>query len=498
MKQHINEFITGIFEKICFAFCLILVSGVTPNLTASAEPEVIPDGYHVETIEPPEDVVFEVGGIGFAPDGTTYFCTRYGDVWSYKDGSWNQFARNLQEPIGILVDQRAEQRTVYVAQKPELTALVDTDADGTAERYRTISDEWGLSRDYHEYAYGPVRDSRGNFYVMLNLSAGTGPGVRDSTMTHGAPYRGCLMRIAPDGTTKPYAYGFRSALGLEVTPSDRIVVTDGQGDWLPTSNFHVVKKGSFHGHPVSLMDVPEFRDRDLDEVPVETFEELRRRPALWFPYEKMGTHPGEPAFYSDEQEFGPFQGQFFVPDQEMANVMRVSLQKVNGKYQGAVMNFVDHLQSGSIRAEFGPEGRDLWIGQTDRGWGAIGKKRFGVQRIVYDGKTRPFSLKTIRARSYGFELLYTKPIDAEKAKNPDNYTIEHWHYDYHADYGSDRKNVTGVKPQAVNVTSSGKRVQLKLKNMPTPRVYMIRADVPGPDGSSPVPETGYYTLNRAP
>ncbi len=493
-----NSSRTHRFHKMHLLCVCVAATFLALHLAAFAEPKLLPEGYSVQTFETPEDVVMKVGGIDFASDDTAYICTRYGKVLSYKDGEWNLFAQHLQEPLGILVDRNAEQRTVYVAQKPELTALVDTDGDGTAEQYRTIADEWGLSRDYHEYAYGPVRDSKGNFYVMLNLSSTMGPRVGGSSMSHNAPYRGWLMKISPQGKVTPYAYGFRSAMGLEITPDDSIVVTDGQGDWLPTSNLHVVKKGAFHGHPASLMDLPEFKDKNLNDVPSKKFKQMRRRPAVWFPYGAAGHHPGEPVYYTDEHQFGPFQGQFFVGDQSRGNVMRVSLQNVKGKYQGAVINFVDRLQSGIARAEFGPDGRSIWVGQIDRGWEASGKNQNGLQRIVYDGETIPFTIKTIRARSYGFELFYTHPIDREKALNPNNYTMKHWTYNYHASYGSDKKDVTKITPQKINVSSSRRRVQLKLENMPNPRVYMIKADVPGADGTSPAPDTGYYTLNRVP
>jgi len=40
----------------------------------------------------------------------------------------------------------------------------------TADRFEKISNNFGYSGNYHEYAYGPVRDNEGNLYVTLNLS----------------------------------------------------------------------------------------------------------------------------------------------------------------------------------------------------------------------------------------------------------------------------------------------------------------------------------------
>ena len=61
--------------------------------------------------------------------------------------------------------------------------------------------------------------------------------------------------------------------------------------------------------------------------------------------------------------------------------MRVALEKVAGQWQGAVFPFRAGFQSGNNRLAFAPDG-SLWVGQTDRGWGATGGKEFGLQRLV--------------------------------------------------------------------------------------------------------------------
>ena len=58
------------------------------------------------------------------------------------------------EPNGILWDKKEE--AYYVGQKPELTRLVDTNKDGVCDRYETVTDEFGISGEYHEYHFGPV------------------------------------------------------------------------------------------------------------------------------------------------------------------------------------------------------------------------------------------------------------------------------------------------------------------------------------------------------
>ena len=58
----------------------------TVNLSAD-------EAYAVEQIPVPANVVLEVSGMDYAPDGTLYLCTRRGDVWTIsREGVWKRFA----------------------------------------------------------------------------------------------------------------------------------------------------------------------------------------------------------------------------------------------------------------------------------------------------------------------------------------------------------------------------------------------------------------------
>jgi hypothetical protein len=95
--------------------------------------------------------------------------------------------------------------------------------------------------------------------------------------------------------------------------------------------------------------------------------------------------------------------------------MRMSLEKVNGKYQGACYPFREGFQSGTVRARWGNDG-SIFVGMTSRGWGSTGKDLYGLQRLVWNGRL-PFEMKTISARPDGFEIEFTQPVDAKTASN---------------------------------------------------------------------------------
>ena len=106
-------------------------------------PSNIPAGYIVETVEIPEGITLGVGGIAFAPNGAVFLTSREGQVWRLQDEEWSLFADGLHEVLGIYIDPVTSE--IWVMQRPELTKLIDEDGDGTADVFRTINAEWGLT-----------------------------------------------------------------------------------------------------------------------------------------------------------------------------------------------------------------------------------------------------------------------------------------------------------------------------------------------------------------
>ena len=111
-------------------------------------------------------------------------------------------------------------------EKVEARVGVDTNKDGKADLYQTVNAGWGLTDNYHEYTFGPVRDSKGNFYGTLNTSL-SWPGwagsdkwdkarVHDSKMGRAAKYRGWSFQITPQGKFVPYSMGMRSPAGIGI------------------------------------------------------------------------------------------------------------------------------------------------------------------------------------------------------------------------------------------------------------------------------------------
>jgi glucose/arabinose dehydrogenase len=471
-----------------FTLCSFLLPLLFASITLA---DAGPDAYYTFTdIESPKNSVLEVGGMDFMPDGTLMLATRRGDIWALKDRKWSRFATGLQEPLGLLPVNTGE---VIVAQRGEITRITDTDNDGAADRFTKLTDAFGYSGNYHEYTYGPARDREGNLYITLNLSFAPdqwgGP-----YMGAGAQYRGWCLQLSPDGKVTPFASGLRSPNGLVMSPDGDLFATDNQGEFTATNVMYHLQKGRFYGHPSSLIYDPELKSKiTAKTTPVEELDKLRTRPAVYFPFDRMGKSIAQPVFDTTSGKFGPFAGQAFVGDISNRILMRVSLQKVNGEIQGACYPFMTHDDLvGGNRAAFAPDG-SLYVGITNRGWG---KGVMGLRRLNWTGKA-PLEIHSIELIADGLVLTFTKPVDAATARKPETYGIQHWWYKYENKYGGPERDRTPVKTAKIEVSEDGRRVMLKLAEVLPHKVYEIRVNkLTTPDGEPLRNDIGWYTVNH--
>src|SRR5690554_1175858 len=207
------------------------------------------DFYKIVKLPAPESALLEVGGLVTLPNGNLAVSTRRGDVYIVENPTSNKpyfrkFASGLHEILGIAYKDGA----FYVAQRGELTKLIDTNLDGKADVYETIY-AWPLSGHYHEYSFGPKIAPDGSFFVTGNVAFGNEEWWRGESRV---PWRGWTMQIFEDGTMKPWASGMRSPAGPGFINGE-FFYTDNQGDWFGSGGLWRVPKGSFTGHPAGLV-----------------------------------------------------------------------------------------------------------------------------------------------------------------------------------------------------------------------------------------------------
>ncbi|HUR57559.1 MAG TPA: c-type cytochrome [Opitutaceae bacterium] len=467
--------------------------------------------YRVENVPLPPELHGGISAVAFTPAGSLVVTTRYGEAWMRSpDGkNWRRFAAGLNEPLGLVAES---ERVIYVAHRPEVLRMTDTDGDGRADTFDALGGEWGLTANYHEFFFGLRRDRTGNFFGAASLdsyaekdAAPQTRGQRDSQPAaqragHGAevPLRGWAVQITPEGKTVPFASGFRQPNGIGMSPEDELFVTDNQGDYKPSCGLLHVARGDFHGHAESLKWEAGFKAGSL------TPEQLWRRykgPAVVFPHGAMGVSSGEPLWDLSRGKFGPYAGQVFVGDYTNL-VSRVGLEKVGGEWQGFVFPFLgrfelapyasgEKLAAGNTRGAFAPDG-SLYLGQT-AGWGG---GHDGLQRVTWDG-TLPTDVQTMELTDRGFALTFTRPMDRTQLANPAHYELDRFRFYYHVKYGSPWIDEVRVPVQEVRVAADGRRVELTLPELNVGFVYQIGlTKLTSAEGVPVANPIGFYTVNR--
>ncbi|MFZ4767084.1 MAG: DUF7133 domain-containing protein [Roseimicrobium sp.] len=482
-------------------FCVGLLltfpcAAVEPFYTVT--PYVLPDGAKLEA-----------SGLAVLPDGKLAVAVRKGEVWLLEHPEadpqnaaavgYRLFATGLHEPLGLLSHEGA----LYVTQRSEVTRLRDTDGDGTADEYATVAKGWGVSGNYHEYAYGPVCDSQGYLWITLNASLG-GPVKMAGHRATERPWRGWAMAVGPEGKLLPMCAGLRSPCGLGTNAEGDVFCTDQQGNWWGTNPLLHLRRGAFFGHGDSVADMnrPGSPVSDPGKLPQEiTVAEAARRvkgfalPAVWFPYVKTGQSPTGMACDLTRGKFGPFEKQMFVGEFVLSGVNRVFLEKVDGEYQGAVFRFLGGLQSAALSLAFLPDG-SLIVGESNRGWNSQGTRSYGLERVRWNGQV-PFELLKMEARAGGFLLTFTQAVDTDKATDLKRYAISSYTYLYHQKYGSDEVDTQPVTVTRATVEGDGKSVRLHCDGLREGYVHELHFEgMASATGQLPWHPEAYYTLNR--
>lgn len=513
------------FTKI--AFGLAAVIQLMPGHVDAQESPKEEDFFKIMRVTAPEGTLLEVGGLTVLPNGDLGVATRRGDVFIVENPTspkpfFRKFASGLHEILGLHYEDGA----FYMAQRGELTKLVDTDQDGTADLYETVY-AWPISAHYHEYSFGPKLGPNGSFFVSANVAFGDQEWWRGESRV---PMRGWIMKINRDGSMEPYATGMRSPAGLGML-GDKLVYTENQGDYMGSGGLWFIDKGDFTGHPAGLawtgradsplkLTTEEFnkvvdpqkvpngtggfeKPENVMDAPYITMAQAKKQlpdlklPAVWLPHGIQGISNSEPIVIP-EGNFGPFGGQVLVGDQGQSKIMRLSLEEVNGEMQGASIDFRSGFQSGILRMAWAPD-KSLFIGETNRGWGSAGEANEGLQRLVWNHNI-PFEMRTVKAQPDGFLIEFTKPVSKASAEDLTSYSVESFTYKYHPVYGSPPVDNKNLKILGVEVAADGMSARIAVEGLRPYYVHKLSLNgVRAVDGSfSLVHPDAYYTLNSIP
>jgi glucose/arabinose dehydrogenase len=488
-------------DKSMFRILAVLALLLTP-LAAFADDPKEADYYKITPITIPDGIVLEVGGLEMLPGNVLAASSRRGDVYTItnpfaadpaKDAKFTRFAGGLHEVLGLA----SRDGWLYAEQRGELTRIKDDDGDGRADTFETIADGWEVSGDYHEYAFVSKFDKRGDLWIALTLTG---------SFTSDAKFRGWALRYTPDGKLLPTASGLRSPGGLGMNAAGDMFFTENQGPWNGACSLKELRPGSFVGHPGGFRWYDEAKN--LGPRPQEPLSGSRMAaevkkipelipPACYFPYPQMGHSASGIVCDTTGGKFGPFANQMFVGDQSDSTVMRVDLEKINGRYQGACFPFRSGFGSGNLAMLLTPNG-SLFVGGTNRGWGSRGPKEFALERLDWTGKI-PFEIHSMRAQPDGFTLTFTAPVDPKTAADPSSYSMRTFTYIYHSTYGSPEVDETQPTIDKVELSPDGKSARLFVSKLQEGHIHELHADgVRSAEAMPLLHKEAYYTMNQIP
>lgn len=406
--------------------------------------------------------------VDFLSDGRAVVVSLSGDVWLVEGieedlGTlrWHRYATGLFQPNGVkVVDDK-----IYVTGRDQITRLHDLNNDGYADFYENFNNDLMASTNFHAFTMNLETDSMGNFYFAKSTpwppyAWGEGP-PRDTEVT---PHHGVLFKLSPDGERlEIIARGLRNPNGLAVDPDGEMVYADNEGNWVPTSKVHRIKKGGFHGF------IPSAHQPEKPETFVP--------PIIWMPH-YMDNSPAKPMFITSDQWPEQLQDDLLLASYGRANLSLILKEEVDGVWQGAHLSLPYMFKSGLERGRFHEDGHLYIAGMTS--WQSIGQDWGSFHRVRYTGQ--PLSIPiALNTQAGGLELRFTQKLDPRSATDLENYELQKWTYPWTSQYGTRGKQYSVDNPgeaqpdpvqvKSVRLSSDGTTVFLEIPALKPGKVH---------------------------
>jgi mono/diheme cytochrome c family protein len=437
-------------------------------------------------------------GLAWRPDGTLALTSLEGRVWLAHDTNGDgledrltPFSDELATPFGLA----AAGQHIDVINKYGLVRLSDADREGFAERAEVIADGWGHTRDYHDWAVGLPRDRQGNYYVSL-------PCQQDDRTPAGARLRGTVVKLIPrEGTSdnprrfavEQLAAGLRFPQGIALSAAGDLFVTDNQGHYTPFNELNHIVKGARYGF-LNRLEVlaglhPPYRPAAI-EIPHPWTRSVN---GVCFLEAPQGSNT------SAEALFGPLAGQLVGCEYDTRRLVRMSLEQIEGDWQGAVYPLSVEPPAGQPTFEgplacgVSPRG-DLYIGSIrDSGWGA-GSNTGSLVRLRYSGQLPP-GIARVSVALEGFRVEFTQTVDRELAADASRYQLSSYRRIPTPDYGGPDLDRRTERLTAIDVSSDGRSALVHLAGLREGFVYEFHLK-PLVRGQAFFPAEAYYTLRH--
>ncbi|HVA51721.1 MAG TPA: c-type cytochrome [Pirellulales bacterium] len=441
-------------------------------------------------------------GLAWRDDGALFFCSLKGGVWLARDTDADGIedrvqlvADGLPAPYGIAC--RGE--TIDVAAKYGLVRLSQFDNDGRARRAEVVASGWGYTDDYHDWTIGLPRDADGNYYIGL-------PCQQDNRTPAEAYLRGGVVRLRATKATvdrprlfdlEPISAGIRFPMGLAIDRDGELFATDNQGNYNPFNELNHLRQGARYGFINKLEVKPGFQPPFEEPAIAIPHPWTRSVNGICFLYTPETVHKA-----SDGSAFGPFEGQLIGCEFDTRRLIRMSLERIGGTYQGAAYPFSiepapgEPTFEGPVVCAVSPEG-DLYVGNLrDSGWGG-GQNTGSIVRLRPNGSV-PVGIAEVRALHDGFAIDFTAPVDGGRAADASNYSVSSYRRITTPAYGGPDVDRESEPIVTVELSADGRRASLRLKRLRAGFVYEFQLKNLAGDNQKFFPAEAHYTLRMAP
>jgi len=355
--------------------------------------------------------------IDFAPSGIAFMVTFDGDVYRIEGldsldenrVSLRRIATGFHDPQSI----QLRGNDVFVLSRMGLTRLVDQDNDGDTDFYEMFSNEWLQSPETRAFPLSLVLMRDDSFLISLG-------GQQDA---HPTPYAGRVIQIAADGKfQRIFADGLRNGYVSRLGDTDRLVASDQQGNWVPTTPMHHIEEGKFYGYEPGTT-----HSRPPAPVPV------------WIPHRYAQS--GIDILAIDDPRSGNLFGSVL-----MADFYKPTLVKILGALdetltQAVAMPLPIDFEVPFLKGEMNPaDGQPYFVGMQV--WGSNAARIEGISRLRAVTPTDDLPTQA-SAHAEGIWLQLGEPLPAETALDPASYTATAWQYHRTEAYGSGQYRSNG-------------------------------------------------------
>ena len=354
-----------------------------------------------------------------------------GDVWlisglkgDLENVTWKRFASGLHEPMSIV----ARKDELFVFDRSGIWKLIDTDKDGTCDRYEMFCNLFSQTAETREFPNSMKLGPDGALYISKGGQQGT---------TYGK-HSGTVIKIAPDGKSfEVIGHGLRQPF-IGVHPKTGLVTaSDQQGHYVPSTPIHIIEKNQFYGHLPTI-------------APKEVYAEPIAEPLTWVPHPVNSS--GVTQVWLTDAKMGPLNDEMIHIGYNRPELFRVMMNTRFKRPQSAIMSFERDLDFPPLNGHVNPADGQLYI-VGFQVWGTTAKKLSGLARLRYTDKPRVL-LKEVTPTDKGLLLRFNAKLDEKLATDPSSYSAERWNYRRTFEYGSPHLKLDGSTGQEWMTASS--------------------------------------------